>query len=275
MTICFETTTLNGLINDLELLTSDRDNAKVLLVGGKAIDLNLFPKLKGIFKTGVGTDNLPFEEAKVLGIEIQLPSPSTCQIIFDETADFACHLILDCLYRHPGDFASWTKKPRPSLAARQLLVVGTGRIGSIVREKMGAFCSVSTFDSQDNSPSDLKPLMKAADCVSLHLPLTDTTRGFMDQEKLRWMKDGAALVNTSRGPIVDEDAVYAELRSGRIFAALDVFWQEPYKGKLTELPSDSVLLTPHVASTCQQFLEATANDFRAFVKRLEAETDKP
>ena len=89
MNICFETQTLDGLLGDLQLHHSDNRDANVLLVGGKAIDLDNYPKLQGIFKTGVGTDNLPFETAKERGIEIALPQSETCQIIFKETASFA------------------------------------------------------------------------------------------------------------------------------------------------------------------------------------------
>lgn len=82
------------------------------------------------------------------------------------------------------------------------------------------------------------------------------------------MKDGAAVVNTARGPIVDEDALYSELRGGRLRAAFDVFWQEPYNGKLAALHPEPFFMTPHVASTCEEFLEGLAEDFEEFLKRL-------
>lgn len=75
-------------------------------------------------------------------------------------------------------------------------------------------------------------------------------------------------MNTARGPVVEEQALLEELSNGRLFAALDVFAQEPYSGELARLPSSSVLLTPHVASTCQQFLEGTASDFLTFLQRF-------
>lgn len=269
MNICFETQTLDGLLGDLQLHHSDDRDANVLLVGGKAIDLDNYPKLQGIFKTGVGTDNLPFETAKERGIEIALPQSETCQIIFKETASFASHLILSCLLRNIGNFEYWKKHPRRALSSCEALVIGTGRIGKIVRDRMIPFCSVKTYDAQSNSPDQLEALIRAADCISIHLPLTSATTGFFNQEKLSWMKDGSALVNTARGLIVDESALYAELNSGRLFAALDVFSQEPYNGPLRDLPDDAVILTPHVASTCSEFLEETAKDFLAFVKKIE------
>jgi phosphoglycerate dehydrogenase-like enzyme len=82
------------------------------------------------------------------------------------------------------------------------------------------------------------------------------------------MKDGAALVNTARGPVVDEDALFAELNSGRLRAAFDVYWKEPYRGILADLPADRFIRSPHIASTCKEFLQGTANDFLNFLDDL-------
>lgn len=277
MSICFLTKTLDAYLGDLRHLEADAQSAQVLLVGGKAIDLDLYPNLRGIFKTGIGTDNLPYAQAKERGIEISLPGSDTCQIIFQETAQFACHMILRCLYRNVGDLETWTKHPRQSLASQRLLVIGTGRIGSIVRDTMCSFCQVTTFDILENSPNELQPLIEAADCISLHIPLIDETQHFFNQTRLSWMRDGASLVNTARGPVVEEEALLEELSNGRLFAALDVFAQEPYSGELARLPGSSVLLTPHVASTCQQFLEGTASDFLTFLQRfgIDPEASRP
>lgn len=262
------TATLDGLIDDLTLC-GDKAEAQVLLVGGQPIDLDDFPQLEGIFKTGVGTDNLPFDEAKSRRVKIVLPSEETRDVVFDETASFACQLILRCLYRDVGVPDKWQKASRDSLASRTVLVIGTGNIGRRVRDKMTVFCTVTTFDAIENQPDELKPLVEQADCISLHVPLNAQTRDFFDAEKLGWMKDGAALVNTARGPVVSEDALYAELSSGRLFAAFDVFWQEPYEGKLKALHPDPFYMTPHVASTCREFLEGTARDFRQFLAELD------
>ncbi|MBB3206268.1 phosphoglycerate dehydrogenase-like enzyme [Rhodopirellula rubra] len=271
MHIYFDTQTLNGFVSELtSRATDDRSTANILLVGGRKIDLDAHPNLRGIFKTGVGTDNLPFEEAKKRGIEIALPCEATRSIIYRETADFACHRILQCLYRKLGCFETWTKEPRNALQRKTLLVVGTGKIGAMVRNKMAAFCNTITFDSLTNESGELRPMVEMADCVSLHIPLLDSTHGFFDSEKLRWMKDGASLVNTARGPIIDEQALLNELQTGRIFAALDVFSNEPYNGPLCELSPDKISLSPHVASTCSDFLAATAKDFRDFIAKLSA-----
>lgn len=267
MKIWSNTKTLDGYLPGLQFV-AEKSEAEVALVGGKAIDLNEFPRLRGIFKTGVGRDNVPEEEARRRGIRCGFPSPATAAIIYEETAGFACHLILRCLYAEIGDFSSWTKRDRPALSGREVLVVGTGQIGGRVAKKMQAFAKVCTFDIAKNRMDELEPLMRRADCATLHIPLTDATRGFFDTTKLGWLKDGAALVNTARGAIVNEEALHRELAAGRLRAAFDVFWQEPYRGRLLDLPPDRFIVSPHVASTCQEFIAATAADFRQFLNSL-------
>ena len=82
------------------------------------------------------------------------------------------------------------------------------------------------------------------------------------------MKGGAILVNTARGPIVDEDALYKALQKKHIKAIFDVFWQEPYRGKVLEFSPNQFLVTPHVASTCIEFVESCAQDFSKFLNSL-------
>lgn len=268
MQIWSNTKTLDGYIPGIAF-TGDKSVAEVALVGGKAIALSEFPRLRGIFKTGVGRDNVPEAEARARGIRCAFPSAATAAIIYEETASFACQLVLRCLYAEVGDFATWRKLDRTVLAAREVLVVGTGNIGGRVAAKLKLFARVSTFDVLANGPDELEPLVRRADCVTLHVPLTDGTRGMFDARKLSWLKEGAALVNTARAAVVDERALLAELTAGRIRAALDVFWQEPYSGPLAGLPPDRCLVTPHIASTCREFIAATADDFRAFLAELE------
>lgn len=261
------TSTLDAFADAVQWADS-KQRADVLLVGGKPFNLEEFPVLRGIFKTGIGTDNLPLDQARERGIRIGLPSEKTREVIYDETASFACQLILRYLYRDLGDLASWAKRERRSLKRKNLLVLGVGNIGARVVERMQAFCQVDTYDPLQNDPRELEALMRSADCITLHMPLTEQTRRFFDAEKLGWMPDGAALVNTARGPIVCEDALFHELQARRLFAAFDVFWSEPYEGKLKALHPDPFYMTPHVASTCKEFLAGTADDFRRFLREL-------
>jgi len=268
MRIYKATATLDGYLPPLDY-TADKAEAELMVVGGKAIDLAEFPKLRGIFKTGVGTDNLPFDAAAARGIEIALPSEATCDVIYEETAAFTCYLILTGRYAGAGDWEAWKKQDRRQLAGQRLLVIGAGRIGQRVIDKMRAFMRVDSFDSARDPADALQAKIRAADCISLHVPLTDDTRNLFSAERLSWMPDGALLVNTARGPVIDEDALYAELSAGRLRAAIDVFWQEPYRGKLTELPADRFIRTPHIASTCKEFVQGTAEDFLAFMHQLQ------
>lgn len=269
MQVWTNTKTLDGLVDGIRF-TRDRAEAEVILVGGKAFDLADFPKLRGIFKTGVGRDNIPEDAARAKGIICAFPSQRTCEYIYDETASFACYLVLRCLYSGSGDFETWTKYERSSLESRQVLVVGTGHIGKRVVSRLQSFARVTTYDVLTHAPEALEALVRAADCVTLHLPLTDQTRGLFDAEKLAWMKDGAALVNTARAAIVDETALAAELRVGRLRGAFDVFWSEPYAGPLRSLPADRFLMSPHVASNCREFREGTAKDFIRFLGSLKS-----
>ena len=82
------------------------------------------------------------------------------------------------------------------------------------------------------------------------------------------MKDGAALINTARGPIVDEEALYAEIKLGRLKAAFDVFWKEPYNQKLKEFYPNFFYMTPHVASTCKGFLIGCRQGLDLLIKEL-------
>lgn len=268
MKIWTNTKTLNGLIDDLSTDAEPQD-AEVALIGGKAISLDEFPRLRGIFKCGIGRDNVPEAECARRGIVCGFPSPETADIIYEETASFSCYLILSCIYAEIGDFSTWTKVKRASLSKREVLIIGTGNIGSRVAARMEKLCCVVTYDITENSPDELEPLMRRADCVSLNVPLNDQTKGIIDREKLGWMKDGASLVNTARAAVVSEEALFDELVSGRLRAAFDVFWQEPYRGRLLSLPPDRFIVTPHVASNCREFILGTADDFRAFLQHLE------
>lgn len=272
MKIFQATNTLDGYLPPLEF-TASAEEANVILVGGKKFSLDDFPNLKGIFKTGVGTDNLPFDEAAARGIRIALPSSSTCATIYEETSAFTCHLILSTLYAGAGVWASWKKMDRVMTANRKLLVLGTGRIGGRVAQKMGSLLRVTTFDALMDPAKALEPLIREADCISIHIPLSPDTREFFDHERLSWMKDGASLVNAARGQIIDEQALYNELACGRLRAACDVFWQEPYDGILNELPADRFIKTPHIASTCREWLDGCAADFLKFLAELDESCD--
>lgn len=261
------TNTLDNLVPELNS-SCDPSEAEVAVIGGKNFNINDLPNLKGIFKCGVGVDNLPFAEAENHSIEICLPSEETKNYIFEETANFTTQLVFKSMFSKIGDVKEWIKEPREFLGRKKILVLGLGNIGKHVVRKLEPSFEILTFDPLFNETKELKDLMEISDLVSIHMPLNDATRSFIDKEKLSWMKDGAILINTARGPIVEEEALYNEISKGRLKAAFDVFWEEPYQGRLSQFHPSSFLMSPHVASNCKDFLEGLAKDLYFFLDKL-------
>jgi glyoxylate reductase len=132
------------------------------------------------------------------------------------------------------------------LAGSTLGLVGMGRIGSEVARRAEPFGMRIVFHRRSGG-LPLDELLGSSDIVSLHVPLAPDTRGLLSRERLALIRDGATLINTARGAIVDEQALVDELVSGRISAGLDVFTDEPrVPERLLGLPN--VVLTPHIAS---------------------------
>ena len=133
---------------------------------------------------------------------------------------------------------------------------------------MKPFMEVATFDILQNEAFELKLMIQQADCITIHIPKSDNNLSYIDGEKLTWMKSGTVLINTARGAIVDEEALYAELKNMRLKAAFDVYWQEPYTGKLKEFYPERFFMTPHVASTCSEFLQGCRKDLDHLIHDL-------
>ena len=157
--------------------------------------------------------------------------------------------------------SGWADEPLKGeeLGGSTLGVVGLGRIGKAVARRARAFDMRVLYTrrtiSDDSAFRSLDELLAESDVVSLHLPLTDETDGLIDADRLALMSDGAALINTARGQIVDESALVAELVSGRLQAGLDVFADEPNVSReLFELPN--VVMTPHLGTATQATREA-------------------
>ena len=269
MKIWKNTSTLDGFDDGLNF-TDLKNEAEVVLMGSKTIELDQMPYLKGIFRAGIGRDNVPEKEAEKKGIVVRYPSDKTINIIFYETACFTCGLIFRMLYENVGTLDPWFKQPRHQLFQKKLLVIGTGKIGSSVVQLMKPFLNVNTFDILQNEASELKLMIQQADCITIHIPKIDDNLSFIDTEKLSWIKSGSVLINTARGAIVDENALYNEIKSGRLRAAFDVYWQEPYAGKLKGFYPEGFFMTPHVASTCSEFLQGCKKDLDQLIRELSA-----
>lgn len=253
--------------------TVDPSSATIAVVGSSVVPLESMPRLRGLFRCGVGTDNIDFDSCARRGIRVELPSSASQKIIFEETANFAVSSILRGLYNWQGDIDNWTKPDRRLLSERKVLLLGQGNIGTRVRDKIGALVKVLTWDPAFNSPVDLEPMLEQAEVVSLHMPLNSDTRGWFGADLLGNMSDGSVLVNTARGPIVDEYDLLAEIDSGRLRAIFDVFWQEPYEGPLKAHHPDRFMMSPHIASHCREFVESLAKDFRNLVTSMGYEPD--
>ena len=225
--------------------------AVVVRVG--ADELDLLPDLSLVANYGVGYDMVDVTACRERGIAITNTPGVLDAAVADLTLglNLACrrHLVeSDRFVRQQGWERSWA---RPELLGHDLGgstlgLVGMGRIGSEVASRAQAFgMHVVHHRRRDGLPLD--ELLQTADVVSLHVPLTPETHGLVSRERLALIRDGATLVNTARGAIVDEEALVEELVSGRISAGLDVFTNEPHvPERLLELPN--VVLTPHVAS---------------------------
>jgi glyoxylate reductase len=209
------------------------------------------PQLRIVANYAVGLDNIEFDAIRARGIVVS----NTPGVLTNATAEHAIALMLALLRRVvEGDRSlrrrdAWEWGPDfmigEGLDGKHVLVVGPGRIGKRVAELARLHGARTSFAGRDD---DLHALLGAADVVTLHCPLTPETRHLIDAAALAAMKRTAVLVNTARGPVVDESALVDALRRGELAgAALDVFEHEPV---VTDdlLGMENVVLTPHIAS---------------------------
>ncbi len=172
------------------------------------------------------------------------------------TAELALTLVLASLRGIPEfvraqDRSSWAPQWRPALADRRVLLVGHGAIGEAIEARLRPFevdvVRVARTARDGVHPIEALPdLLPEADVVILVVPLTDATRGLVDEDFLGRMKDGALLVNVARGAVVETDALVAALASGRIRAAVDVADTEPMPADHPFWSAPNLLVSPHV-----------------------------
>ena len=245
-----------GNRDGLLTLLTDKIDAGVMDAAG--------PRCRIIANYAVGFDNIDLAAATERGIMVT----NTPGVLTDATAEHAWALLFAAARRvveadnftRAGKYQRWA--PMLFLGAEvtgaTLGIVGAGRIGTAVALKSAGFgMKVIYTASNENATLDrelgarrvsLDELVREADFISLHLPLTPQTRHLFDAATFRKMKKTAYLINTARGPVIDEAALAQALKSGEIAgAALDVFEEEPkIHPDLMEL--DNVVLTPHIAS---------------------------
>jgi glyoxylate reductase len=249
---------------------------EVLAVVAATVDealLELLPDLRLVANYGVGYDGIDVEACARRGVAVT----NTPEALGIATADLTMALVLATRRRlvegdrfvRDGKWASgWVVGDLlgDEIGGATLGVIGLGRIGSAVATRARAFGMnvLHARREDDGSPGrrELDDLLRESDVVTIHVPLTDETDGLLDARRLGLLRDGACLINTARGAIVDEDALVAELASGRLRAGLDVFTHEPHvPDVLLGLPN--VVLSPHVGSATRATREAATAELVA------------
>jgi glyoxylate reductase len=234
-----------------------------------AFVIESLPKLRVISQYAVGFDNIDISAATQRGIIVT----NTPGVLTETTADLTWALIMSACrriteadkYVRKGEWkVAWGPKMLlgRDIHKSTLGIIGLGRIGRAVARRATGFSMRILYHSRTRNDkareteqetgaewANLEELLQESDIVTIHVPLNQDTLNLIGSHELAMMKSGAVLVNTSRGSVVDEDALYHSLRSGHLGGAgLDVFRQEPIslKNPLLELPN--VVVAPHVGS---------------------------
>lgn len=273
-------TTQAGSPEDVIEVASEA-GADALLVQYAQITPAVFDALEGlevVAKYGIGTDNIDKESATEHGVKV-LNVPDYCQ---DEVAEHALGLVLSCERKFPlfdaavksGTWDWHQGSPMHRLTGNTVGVIGCGRIGSTFVEKARGFefevlgydpnVSDETLRERGFEPTSFDDLLARSDVVTVHVPLTDETEGMFGAAAFERMRSNAILLNTSRGPVVDTDALADALGAGELRGAgLDVLHEEP-PADSPLLDRDDVVLTPHVSWYSEDSIvdlrETVAND---------------
>ena len=256
---------------EIKSLVGNKDGLLCLVgdrIGQEIMDVGV--KLKVISTASVGFEHIDVAEATRRGIYVGY----TPGVLTDATADLAFALLL-CAARRIAEADRYIRAGRWKVAwspsaflgasvwGKTLGIVGFGRIGRAVAKRARGFDMRVLYAETARLPVEeeaslavefrsLEDLLAESDFVSIHTPSTAETFHLMDENRLAKMKAGAILVNTSRGPLVDESALARALEEGRIGgAALDVFEKEPIAGDNPLLGLENVTLVPHVGSATQ------------------------
>jgi glyoxylate reductase len=243
-------------VDALATLLSDKIDAEVF---------DAAPKLKIVSQLAVGFDNIDIPEATKRGIYVT----NTPEVLTDTTADFAWTLLM-AVARRVAEAdkyvrtGQWKVGWHPAmLTGRDVFgttigIVGAGRIGYAMAKRAIGFDMKILFYDVIPRPEmqklgaksvDLETLLKQADFVTIHVPLMKETRHLINEQRLKLMKKTAYIINNSRGPVVDEKALYKALKEKWIAGAgLDVFEQEPTPMDNPLLKLDNIVVAPHISS---------------------------
>lgn len=241
-----------GLAGDVDAIIAGTEPITARVLEGA-------PRLKIIARRGVGYDTVDLDAATRRGIPVTI----TGGALTDAVADHAIALLLAVARRIPFfdrlvKAGGWDRAPTVDVCGKTLGIVGFGAIGRAVARRAAGFgMRLLAHDAVPDPTAatahgvtlcDLDTLLASSDFVTLHVPLTPQTRGMIGEAALRRMKPAAILINTSRGAVLDEEAVRRALLEGRLAGAgLDVFREEPVRD-LSLAGLEQVVVTPHVAS---------------------------
>ncbi|MFO7572254.1 MAG: phosphoglycerate dehydrogenase [Gaiellaceae bacterium] len=258
-------------------VVEDRDSELASIIGGfdavvirsaTQIDASLIDRaerLKVVGRAGVGIDNVDIDAATRRGIVVCNAPDSTVVSAAEHTIALLLALVRHVPQAHASLKAGDWERDRfagVELTGKTLGIIGLGRIGQqVARRAAGLGMRVVGYDPFISSErfrelgieaaETLDDLYAGADVITLHLPLTEQTRGLVSAAAIAQMRDGVRIVNAARGGLVDEQALVDAIRSGRVAgAAIDVFESEPYQGPLLEL--DEVVVTPHLAASTME-----------------------
>ena len=249
-----KTRTADGLLS----LLTDKIDAPVI---------NAAPRLRVISNMAVGFDNIDIKEAT----KRHIPVGITSGVLTDTTADFAFALLMAAArrvaeadrYTRQGKWKTWG----PLVLLGQdihhatLGIIGLGRIGKEMAKRASGFNMKVLYHDSVRCPVDeekrlgiqyvdkLPSLLSQSDFISIHVPLTPDTRHFLGEKEFALMKPTAVLVNTSRGPVIDQKALYQALKNHKIFGAgIDVTETEPIPADDPLLTLENIIIAPHIAS---------------------------
>jgi D-3-phosphoglycerate dehydrogenase / 2-oxoglutarate reductase len=221
-------------------------------------------RLKVIGRAGVGVDNVDVDAATRRGIVVANAPESNIVSAAEHTIGLLVALARNIPQAHAALIAGRWERSKwggVELADKVLGVLGFGRIGrQVARRALGLqmkvlaydpFVSVERFRELGVESASFAEVLARSDFLTVHLPLTDETRGAIDAATIGKMRDGVRIVNAARGELVDEGALVAALESGKVAgAAIDVFTHEPYSGPLLKAPN--VVVTPHLAASTEE-----------------------
>jgi len=228
------------------------------------------PKLKVVSKWGVGIDSIDVAAAERRGIAVRNCKGSMKNAVADVTVGFAVSLARRMRETQDAMAAGgWAKLEGTDVAGKTVGVVGVGNVGSEAARRFTGFRArllgndpkgvpTALRDETGIRPAELDALLREADFVTLHCDLNPTSRGLIGDRELGLMKPSAFLINTARGPVVQEAALERALAEGRIAgAALDVFEREPLRPDSPLRTMPNVLLGCHTAYNSKEAVEAT------------------